>query len=103
PVAAEPPGNLADAQAHLHHAAQAASLLEAEVAVSLSHGDPKHSRCRTWFVSLRRAICCAKQLPAVPICQCCPIFHFFLYMSGTFRGLTSDKPDFQKALFSKSE
>src|SRR5690606_8361810 len=54
PVAAEPPGNLADAQAHLYHAAQAASLLKAEVAVSLSHGDSEHSRCRTWFVSLRR-------------------------------------------------
>ena len=54
PVPAQTPGDLADAEAHLHHAAQAASLLKAEVAVSLSHGDPGHSRCRTWFVDLAR-------------------------------------------------
>ena len=53
PVPAEPAGDLALAQAHLHQAAQAASLLKREVAVCLSHGDPGHSRCRTWFVSLR--------------------------------------------------
>ena len=65
PVAAEPPGDLADAQAHLHQAAQAASLLKAEVAVSLSHGGPGHSRCRTWFVSLRRPKDC--RTPAKPL------------------------------------
>ena len=54
PVPAKPPRDLADAQAHLHQAAQAASLFKREVAVSLSHGDPGHSRCRTWFVSPRR-------------------------------------------------
>src|SRR5512132_2122000 len=35
-----------------HQAAQTASLLQTEVAVSRSHGDPEHSRCRTWFVDL---------------------------------------------------
>ena len=49
----EPAGDLALAHAHLHQAAQAASLFKREVAVCLSHGDPGHSRCRTWFVSLR--------------------------------------------------
>ena len=47
------PRNLTAAKTHLHQAAQAASLLKREVAVSRSHGDPGHSRCRTWFVDLR--------------------------------------------------
>jgi hypothetical protein len=51
-VTTHAPRDLADAQAHFHHAAQAASLLKAEVAVSLSHGDPGHSRWRTWYVNL---------------------------------------------------
>jgi hypothetical protein len=49
----QPAGDLALAHAHLHQTAQAASLFKCEVAVSLSHGDPGHSRCRTWFVRLR--------------------------------------------------
>lgn len=53
PVAATTHGDLADAQAHLHHAAQLTSLVKAEVAVSRSHGDPGHSRCRTWLADLR--------------------------------------------------
>ncbi len=53
PVTTHPPRDLADAQAHLHHAVQTASLLKAEVAVSRSHGDPGHSRCRTSFASLQ--------------------------------------------------
>jgi hypothetical protein len=51
-VAPHAPGNLSDAQIHLHQAAQAASLLKRKVAEFLSHGDPGHSRCRTWFVNL---------------------------------------------------
>jgi len=44
PVTVHAPGNLTDAQIHLHRAAQAASLLKREVAVCLSHGDPGHNR-----------------------------------------------------------
>ena len=36
----ERPGDFADAQDHLHQAAQAASLLKAEVTGSRFHGDP---------------------------------------------------------------
>jgi hypothetical protein len=44
--------NLARAEGHLHQAAQAAPFFKRQVAVSLAHGDPGHSRCRTWFVNL---------------------------------------------------
>ena len=37
----------------LDQAAQAASLLKREVAVSRSNGDPGHSRCRTWSENLQ--------------------------------------------------
>src|SRR5512132_1973661 len=49
---AQAPRDPTDAKTHLHQAAQTASLLQTEVAVSGSHGDPGHSRCRTWFVDL---------------------------------------------------
>src|SRR5512147_84495 len=52
-MSTKPTRDLAAAQTHLHQAAQAASLLKREIAVSRSHGDPGHSRCRTWFVNLR--------------------------------------------------
>src|SRR5512135_1394495 len=54
-MSTKPTRDLAAAQPHLHQAAQAASLHKREVAVSRSHGDPGHSRCRTWFVDLRGA------------------------------------------------
>jgi hypothetical protein len=63
-MSAKPTRNLAAAQTHLHQAAQAASLLKREVAVSHSHGDPGHSRCRTWFVDLRFAKLRAVQIEA---------------------------------------
>src|SRR5512132_3845190 len=50
-MSTKPTRDLAAAQTHLHQAAQAA-LPKREVAVSRSHGDPGHSRCRTWFVDL---------------------------------------------------
>src|SRR5512134_3666856 len=52
PMTAQAAGNLADAKPRLHQAAQAASLLKFKVRVLRSHGDPGHSRCRTWFASL---------------------------------------------------
>src|SRR5512143_801786 len=52
-MSAKPTRDLAAAQTHLHQPTQAAALLKREVAVSRSHGDPGHSRCRTWFVDLR--------------------------------------------------
>src|SRR5512132_915963 len=51
-VTPKAPRDLTEAKTHLHQAAQTASLLQTEVAVSRSHGDPGHSRCRTWFVDL---------------------------------------------------
>jgi hypothetical protein len=54
-VAPQAPGDLVDAKPHLHQAAQAASLLKVKVRVCRSHGDPGHSRCRTWFANLRPA------------------------------------------------
>ncbi len=52
PLTPQAAGDLGYAQTHLHQTAQAASLIKRQVAVSRSHGDPGHSRCRTWFVSL---------------------------------------------------
>ena len=51
-MTAEPASDLARSKAHFDHAAQAASLIKREVAVFGSHGDPGHSRCRTWFGNL---------------------------------------------------
>jgi hypothetical protein len=45
-------GDLTRSEAHFHQAAQTASLFKCEVTVSDSHGDPGHSRCRTWFGNL---------------------------------------------------
>ena len=51
-MTAEPASDLPRSKAHFDHAAQAASLIKREVAVFGSHGDPGHSRCRTWFGNL---------------------------------------------------
>ena len=53
----EAAGDLASPKTHLHKAAQAASLIKSEVTVLRSHGDPGHSRCRTWFANLARTDC----------------------------------------------
>jgi hypothetical protein len=55
-VPAKPAGDLAHSKANFHQAAQAASLIKREVTVFCSHGDPGHSRCRTWFENLASAI-----------------------------------------------
>src|SRR5512134_269387 len=55
PMTAQAAGDLADAKPRLHQAAQAASLLKFKVRVLRSHGDPGHSRCRTWFANLSRS------------------------------------------------
>jgi hypothetical protein len=51
-AAPHPSANLADAEPHLHQAAQAASLLKFKLRVVRPHGNPGHSRCRTWFANL---------------------------------------------------
>ena len=45
---AKPARDLRLRKLHLHQAAQAATFLKRKLALSLSHGDPGHTGCRTW-------------------------------------------------------